>query len=68
MFPSVQLKGFSGVNGMMGTYPPSKPPIIRRFEIMHHYYYFSDNDVCHHTHSPQRAPLYTVQEGTGTDK
>ena len=31
MFPSVQLKGFSGVNGLMGTYPPSKPPILQVF-------------------------------------
>ena len=31
MFPSVQLKGFSGMNGLMGTYPPSKPPILQVF-------------------------------------
>ena len=31
MFPSVQLKGFAGVNGMMATYPPSKPPILQVF-------------------------------------
>ena len=31
MFPSVQLKGYAGINGMMGGYPPSKPPTLQVF-------------------------------------
>jgi hypothetical protein len=31
MFPSVQLKGYAGLNGMMGSYPPTKPPILQVF-------------------------------------
>jgi hypothetical protein len=31
MFPSVQLKGYAGINGMMGSYPPTKPPILQVF-------------------------------------
>ena len=31
MFPSVQLKGYGGITGMMGGYPSPKPPVLQVF-------------------------------------
>ena len=51
MFPSVQLKGYAGINGIMGNFPQSKPPVLQVFigndqgdPIPHIYYQVSPLD------------------------
>ena len=51
MFPSVKLIGYAGINGIMGNFPQSKPPVLQVFigndqgdPIPHIYYQVSPLD------------------------